>query len=127
MGDKNKKTPKIDVDLSYLTDVASGSTEFMIDMIDIFLEQTPDYIIQLGLAIKDKNWPLVANVAHKIKPTLAFMGVISARDDMEEIEENARSLKNLEEIAPKFESLKAICGFLFTQLEELKKELEAKL
>jgi len=127
MGNKNKKNPEIDVDLSYLSDVASGSTEFMIDMINIFLEQTPNYIAQLGVAIKDKNWPLVANIAHKIKPTLAFMGVVSTRDDMEEIEENARSLKNLEEIEHKFNSLEAICGFLFSRLEELKKELEAKL
>lgn len=127
MDNKNKKNPEINIDLSYLSDVASGSTEFMIDMIDIFLEQTPDYIVQLGIAIKDKNWPLAANIAHKIKPTLAFMGVISARDDMEEIEENARALKNLEEIEHKFNSLESICGYLFSRLEQLKKELEAKL
>jgi HPt (histidine-containing phosphotransfer) domain-containing protein len=124
---KNRKKSAIDIDLSYLSDVASGSTEFMIDMINIFLEQTPDYIFQLGVAIKEKDWPLVANVAHKIKPTLAFMGVADARDDMEDIEESARSLKNLEAIEDKFNALQAICGNLFSRLEELKKELEAKL
>jgi HPt (histidine-containing phosphotransfer) domain-containing protein len=124
---KNKKNSEIDIDLSYLSDVASGSTEFMVDMINIFLEQTPDYITQLGEAIKNKDWPAVANIAHKIKPTLAFMGVASARDDMGEIEENARSLKKLEEIAPKYHQLESICGFLFTRLKEVKKELEAKL
>jgi HPt (histidine-containing phosphotransfer) domain-containing protein len=127
MDSEHKKNPKIDIDLSYLSDVASGSTEFMVDMINIFLEQTPDYVVQLGKAIKDKDWPVVANIAHKIKPTLAFMGVTSARDDMEIIEENARNLKNLEEIEIKFNALESICVYLFERLEEVKKDLETKL
>jgi HPt (histidine-containing phosphotransfer) domain-containing protein len=127
MSSEKKNNPEIDIDLSYLSDVASGSTEFMVDMISIFLEQTPGYVVQLGKAIKDKDWPVVANVAHKIKPTLAFMGVASARDDMEIIEENARNLQNLEDIEIKFNALESICGYLFSRLEEVKKDLETKL
>ena len=35
------------LDLSYLQDVANGSNEFMIQMIDLFLNQTPGYFEQL--------------------------------------------------------------------------------
>lgn len=114
--DINKSEPEVKLDLSYLSDVASGSVEFMMDMIDIFIEQTPLYVEQLGAAVKEKNWNEVAGIAHKIKPTLAFMGVNSARDEMEEIEHNARALNNLETIEAKYNKLAIVCGQAFEGL-----------
>jgi HPt (histidine-containing phosphotransfer) domain-containing protein len=112
------------VDLSYLKDVASGSDEFMIDMIDLFLDQTPAYFEQLEQFIAEENWSKVADIAHKIKPTLAFMGVDSARESMAEIEQNARNLKNLETISPAFQILKEMSVQLYKQLEEVKASLQ---
>lgn len=112
------------LDLSYLKDVASGSTEFMIDMIDLFLDQTPTYFEQLEQFIIEENWPKVAEIAHKIKPTLAFMGVDSARESMAEIEQNARNLINLETISPAFQILKEMSLQLYNQLREVKASLQ---
>jgi HPt (histidine-containing phosphotransfer) domain-containing protein len=112
------------VDLSYLKDVASGSDEFMIDMIDLFLDQTPGYFEQLDQFINESNWSRVADIAHKIKPTLAFMGVDSARESMAEIEQNARNLKNLESISPAFQLLKDMSLQLYKQLAEIKASLQ---
>ncbi len=112
------------LDLSYLKDVASGSDEFMIDMIDLFLDQTPAYFEQLEQFIIEENWSKVADIAHKIKPTLAFMGVDSARESMAEIEQNARNLINLETIFPAFQILKEMSVQLYKQLEEVKASLQ---
>ncbi len=112
------------VDLSYLKDVASGSDEFMIDMIDLFLDQTPAYFEQLEQFISEENWSKVADIAHKIKPTLAFMGVDSARESMAGIEQNARNLVNLEAISPAFQILKEMSVQLYKQLEEVKASLQ---
>lgn len=112
------------VDLSYLKDVASGSDEFMIDMIDLFLDQTPGYFEQLDQFINESNWSRVAEIAHKIKPTLAFMGVDSARESMAEIEQNARNLKNLESISPAFQLLKDMSLQLYKQLADVKASLQ---
>ena len=112
------------MDLSYLKDVASGSDEFMIDMIDLFLDQTPGYFEQLDQFINESNWSRVADIAHKIKPTLAFMGVDSARESMAEIEQNARNLKNLESISPAFQLLKDMSLQLYKQLAEIKASLQ---
>lgn len=125
MSESSNSVPALN--LSYLNDVASGSVEFMVEMIDIFLEQTPGYFDTLTQAIKDGNWQTVADVAHKIKPTLAFMGVDKAKDDMQAIELKARGRTDLESIEPEFIKLKATCANLFAQLENYKKELEAKL
>ncbi len=112
------------LDLSYLQDVANGSKEFMIEMIQLFLDQTPGYFEQLDQLIKDLNWPLVAEISHKIKPTLTFMGIESARANMAEIEQNARNLKNLETIPPAFKLLKDMSVQLFIKLAQVKSDLE---
>jgi HPt (histidine-containing phosphotransfer) domain-containing protein len=115
------------LDLSYLQDVASGSNEFMIEMIELFLNQTPGYFEQLDQLIKDENWPIVADISHKIKPNLTFMGIESARASMAEIEQNARNLKNLETIPPAFKLLKDMSVELFIKLAQIKSDLEKTL
>ncbi len=112
------------LDLSYLQDVANGSNEFMIQMIDLFLNQTPGYFEQLDQLIKDLNWPAVADISHKIKPTLTFMGIESASASMAEIEQNSRNLKNLETIPPAFKLLKDMSVELFIKLAQIKSDLE---
>ena len=119
-----RKGSEFNVDLTYLCDVASGSNEFMVEMIELFLIQTPGYFEQLDQLIEKGNWPRVADIAHKIKPTLAFMGADSARESMAEIEQNARDGKNLDKIAPAFKLLKDMSVELFTKLTEIKSELQ---
>lgn len=111
------------IDLTYLREVASGNTEFMIEMIDIFMEQTPIFVDDLTKAIDAKDWQKIAEISHKIKPTLAFIGVDSGRTVMEEIEKDARSEKNYEEIVEKFSLMKEIFKTIFENLEVKKQEL----
>lgn len=121
------KSADFNLDLSYLQDVANGSNEFMIEMIQLFLDQTPGYFEQLDQLIKDLNWPLVAEISHKIKPTLTFMGIESARANMAEIEQNARNLENLETIPPAFKLLKDMSVELFLKLAQIKSDLEKRV
>lgn len=117
--------PEYKIDLTYLRDVSSGSNDFMIEMIELFLQQTPAYFEQLNQLIIDENWCKAAEIAHKIKPTLAFMGADAAKDRMAEIENYARNLTNTDAIAPLFKSLNEFSEELFAKLSEVKKELEA--
>lgn len=115
------------VDLAYLSEIAGGSAEFMIEMIDIFIEQTPIYMEELESALAASNWKTVGDVAHKIKPTLAFMGFEEARDQMASIEKKARTLDAVEEIPGMYSALKEQCVGLFSGLEKAKEELKAQL
>ena len=119
-----KSNTDFNLDLSYLQDVANGSNEFMIEMMEMFLKQTPGYFEQLDQLIKDENWPVVADISHKIKPSLTFMGIESARVSLDEIEHNARNLKNLETITPAFKILKEMSVQLFIKLAQVKSDLE---
>jgi len=115
------------VDLTYLNDIAGGNAEFVIDMIDIFLEQTPGYFEELGGAIQQQNWKLTGDVAHKIKPTLAFVGAEDLRVKMAGIEANARGQVNLETIPGDFEAINQTCMQIYEGLKEARIELASKL
>ena len=111
------KTSSGKVDLSYLEDIAGGSNEFIIEMIDMFLEQTPGYCLQIKQAIIDKDWKKVSDLAHKVKPTLAFMGSNAAKETMAGIEMDSRNLVNLDTIGATFDMLYTDCQQLFVDLK----------
>lgn len=115
------------VDLSYLNDIAGGNVEFVIDMIDIFLEQTPGYFEQLNAAIQQQDWKTTGDMAHKIKPTLVFVGAEDLRLKMQELESNARGQVSLETIPAAFEEINQKCKQICEGLQEARIELAAQL
>ncbi|TKB95272.1 Hpt domain-containing protein [Pedobacter cryophilus] len=116
---------EIIIDLTYLRDVASDNTEFMIEMIDIFLAQTPGYVEQLTTAVDQKDWSKMAELSHKIKPTMSFMGVESAKNTLGEIETKSRNQEDYEGIVAEFDKMKETFKMIFIKLEEKKIELIA--
>ncbi|HTN18910.1 MAG TPA: Hpt domain-containing protein [Pelobium sp.] len=120
--DEEKKTL---IDLSYLQEVASDNSDFMIEMIDIFLAQTPEYVSILSDAIDQQNWDKIAEMAHKIKPTLAFMGANEAKETIASIESRGRAKEDYEGIMSDFGNLREDFNQIFTGLEQKRKELLA--
>ena len=117
---------EIIIDLSYLKEVASDNTEFIIEMIDIFLVQTPGYVDQLTEAVDHKDWSKIAELSHKIKPTLSFMGVESAKNTLGVIETKSRNQEDYEGIVTEYNKMKEVFKVVFIKLEEKKKELLAE-
>ncbi|MFO8001959.1 MAG: Hpt domain-containing protein [Marinilabilia sp.] len=78
------------IDLSYLESIAEGDKSIMNDLINIFLEQIPEFVDGLEQGFAEKRWLDVAAVAHKAKSSVISMG-------MEDL--GNRDLKNLELIA----------------------------
>ena len=114
----------IQIDLSYLSDVAGGSGEFMIEMIDMFLVQTPDCFTEIDQSISANNWSKVGEVAHKIKPTFTFMGVNFVKEILAEIEVKAKKLELVEEIRPAFDKINSVIDTIYLKLEEEKIRLK---
>ncbi len=118
MSESLQQTPSsLNLDLSYLEDIAGGSNDFIIEMIDMFLEQTPGYFDEIKQAIADGNWKTVSDLAHKVKPTLAFMGSNESKEIMAKIEMDTRNLENLDEVEPIFNELHSFCLQLFAELK----------
>ncbi len=125
MIDKNKNNEPLD--LSYLREMSGDSADFMIEMLDTFQKQTPIYMDDLEKAIDAKDWKATSNCAHKIKPTFFYIGRVDVRDHMQEIESNARELKDIENIPSAFNVAKEFVFILNQQLAAAKIELEKQL
>jgi HPt (histidine-containing phosphotransfer) domain-containing protein len=115
------------LDLSYLRDMSGNSIEFMIEMIDMFKQQTPLYISELEQALSQEDWPKVSSCAHKIKPTFSYVGRDDAKNHMQMIEQNARELTNLDALPQAFQDLTTFILVLNNQLDATKAELEKQL
>jgi HPt (histidine-containing phosphotransfer) domain-containing protein len=119
------KYDNIIIDLTYLKEVASENVEFMVDMIDLFIAQTPGYASDLKNAIEEKNWERIAQTAHKLKPTFTFMGIEAGRELMSTIEQRAREQKDFEGLSSDFNDLYQSFDNIYAKLQEKKEELLA--
>ena len=114
------------LDLSYLREMTGDSTEFIIEMIDVFKEQTPLYIAELQQALDAKDWARLANCAHKIKPTFAYLGREDAKDHMQLIEHGAREASIDEAfLNSACEEVINFTEVLYVQLDRAKADLSA--
>jgi len=114
---KNKHT-----DLTYLRGLAKGSDAFIIQILSIFIEQTPEAIERMEKAMKNKEWKLLSQIVHKIKPSVMFTGLREIKNDVPLLEEYAANESNLDEIPALVEKIKIICTEAVIELkEELKK------
>lgn len=105
----NPATPARDglekIDLTYLKKVTSNNESFLRDMITTFLDTMPKSIDEIRVHAGSKDWDNLARAVHKIKPSLAMMGLNKTRDIGAQIELSAKertSLKKLPEITKEF-------------------------
>ena len=115
------------LDLSYLREMSGDSAEFMIEMIDMFKQQTPLYMEELQQAVSEKNWSKVSSCAHKIKPTFSYVGREDAKSHMQMMEQNARDLNKVDELPNAFTEVNDFVQILYKQLDEAKALLNEKL
>ena len=75
-----------DLDLTFLYEIADGSNEFIIESIDMLLQQTPEQLKNIGDSIKSNDWVTAAAAAHKLKPSMGFFGMLISQELLQEIE-----------------------------------------
>src|ERR1700742_5183357 len=101
--------PEHDLDLSFLYEIADGSDEFIVESIDMFLQQTPDLLGTISTSIDAKDWTLAAKAAHKLKPNLGFFGMPISQATIQEVELMAKDgAPDSELLKSKFNEVNAI-------------------
>ncbi len=102
MKDKDKL-----INLSYLKSISDGNDDFILELIDMFFEQVPEYQKKLQLFYKEEDWDNLARIAHKAKSAILMVGMDKLAADLKKLEENAKVEKNIheyQEIIAKFVS-----------------------
>jgi HPt (histidine-containing phosphotransfer) domain-containing protein len=108
--------------LDYLNDLSKGNPDFVKEMIDIFLEDNLEELQNLEKHIQQKNYSLIQEVAHKMRSTIAFVGLDRIiENDLLEIEQLAHIRSDLHKIEAFFLKVKTVCE---RAAQELKSEFE---
>ncbi len=95
---EQKAVPEAVTDLNYLRDTLNGKKEAIKEMLTYLLKQLPEYLSALSGAIEQKEYPAIAKLSHKIKSSVAIMGVKRLQPILVEMEALGKSNSNLEKL-----------------------------
>lgn len=118
--DKNAHTKKIKcIDLEYLIRRTKSDPKLMMEMISLYLEQTPPLIAAMKQGLKDKDWNLLQAAVHKMIPSFSIMGISPDYENIAiQVKEYAVSQQQTEGILFLVLQLENICEQACTELEE---------
>ncbi|MEX1000709.1 MAG: response regulator [Crocinitomicaceae bacterium] len=108
------------IDLSYLNQRTKSNPKLMLEMISLYLKQTPALINTMKQSLQNKDWDAVGEAAHKMIPSFSIMGMSKDFEKMaRKIKEHTSNPKQLDKIPNLVLQLENIC---IQACEELKAE-----
>jgi PAS domain S-box-containing protein len=108
------------IDLTYLNDRTKSNPELMMEMITLYLEQTPTLISIMKQSMNDKDWDSLYTAVHKIIPSFYIMGIHHEYESIgKKVQEYAGTQQHLDELQDLVLQLENIC---LQACGELKKE-----
>jgi HPt (histidine-containing phosphotransfer) domain-containing protein len=108
-------------DLTHLKELAEGSNEFIIEMIDGFLVQTPEILEKMKICLIEKNWNELRALAHKMNPSVDFIGIHVIRETVKKVEKYAGEQIHIDQLPDLVNEIINVCSAV---LIELKSELK---
>lgn len=60
-------------DLTFLEEATGGNQDFMDNMVQLIIEDTPEEFKKIASALDDKDYQTVSSIAHKIKPSVKLV------------------------------------------------------
>ncbi|MEC3881167.1 Hpt domain-containing protein [Parapedobacter sp. 10938] len=111
-------------DLAYLMDLSNGNTQLIREILDLFIKQTPSDMQLLTTYVEQEDWESAYKQAHHIKPTLAYVGANEMRQELQEIEDDAKHRQNVDGIAAKLATMLPKLDVLYGELRAYLKTID---
>lgn len=105
-------------DLSQLHELSAGNPEFVEKMVHMFLALTPELIQRLKNGLNDKNFAEIKSAAHKMKPSIDMMGIVSLSQKIRILEQYAASESHTSEIPSLIGETEEILKDVMSQLKQ---------
>lgn len=113
---ENNKKDNV-TDLTYLIDIANGDNSFIKEMIDVYMQQTPEAIADLEACVKNKDWKKLQAVTHKMKPSFTFFGLKDMYSIIDSIEEYLDKEIHFDLLPEMIAKIKIICNRAMLELK----------
>ncbi len=78
------------IDLSYLEKISGNDPIFIEEMVRSFINESPKDLRNMERAHAQKEWKSISELAHKMKPSLTFMGMNQTMELLNELRDAAR-------------------------------------
>ena len=115
---KNSKRLKC-TDLNSLNRRTKSNPKLMMDMISLYLEQTPPLILAMKKSMRDKDWNTLYATVHKMIPSFSIMGMNPAFEQMaRKVQDYASARLEADEMPEMIHQLENICAQACEELKE---------
>ncbi len=107
------------VDLSYLNQRTKSNPQLMMEMIHLYLDQTPALISEMKKNFTEKNWEGLSAAVHKIIPSFSIMGISNDYEVLaRKIYESTKAQQMIDEIETMLTQLEEVCTNACSELTE---------
>lgn len=110
------------IDTKQVEEISGGDSDFMKELVDIFLDQIPEFVQNITTAYEVENWLVLAREVHTAKSSAMTFGMKATSDLLKQIQLNCEEgkLDNIPDmVGQAIHQLKAAVP----ELETLKKSL----
>jgi HPt (histidine-containing phosphotransfer) domain-containing protein len=110
-------------DLTYLTNMAGGNPEIVKEMIQIFIDQAQEYIVEMRKYLDEKDYLSLGRLAHKSKSSVAIMGMNDLAAELKILELLAKESNEPEKYPVMVDNFINQCKIAIEELRESKTKL----
>jgi len=109
------------INLTYLREMASGDTGFMEEIMDMFIQQTPENLTKLQEYTTNRQWAEVKSLAHKMKSSVILVGIQELEEIFIHLQKEAVGAHPEEVVPHLVKRAQNLCDIAITELQaELK-------
>ena len=105
--------------LKYLNNRTKSNPKLMMEMIALYLEQTPTLVSSMKKSMRNKDWETLHQAVHKMIPSFSIMGISVDFEDMaKKVQEYASTQRQTEVIPDLVLKIEHVCDQACTELKE---------
>jgi HPt (histidine-containing phosphotransfer) domain-containing protein len=109
-------------DMTFLTTFSGGDTARMKKYVGMFLQIAPSQLEKIKGCISTADWDGVRANAHSLKPQISYMGIKGGDVIIKQIENDAASRTNVENIPAMFSQIEELCKKAIVELDVFMKQ-----
>lgn len=125
-GAAETKSVKKYIDLKFLHEETQGESSILILLIESFIKDLEEFFEVVDKEYKNKNWKLMYEATHKIKPSITMFGILEMEPIIHLLTRKFKEEKKLEDVGTLLNSSKEIFNHvneeLLIELKSLKNE-----
>jgi HPt (histidine-containing phosphotransfer) domain-containing protein len=103
--------------LSYLTASMNGKKHLILEIIDLFLKQTPEELAGMNKAIGLNNFTAIRSFSHTMKSSVTIMGIAELLPVLQEMEDLGNTETDMDRIKDLNRKLNSTCSQAMREME----------